>query len=136
MSATEGFEQFAAGLDPAIASHAFASEGLATAYWLARRAGHSHVAITGAARGIANADNPVAVIVTRLRRLAATSPPGGSSKHRSHLDPHQPCPDAHPDCVLCLCDPRASAHHVATPMPDWLRQAWNELRVARTGLIP
>lgn len=130
------FEQFAAGLSPSLASSAFASEALADAYWRARRKGHPHVAIVGAARNVSNAANPVAVLVTRLRQLAESAPPAGRAK-ASHLDPHQPCPDEHDGCVLCTCDPKAgTVHHVPTPMPDWFKQAWHELRVARTGLMP
>lgn len=131
------FEQFAAGLSPSLASAAFASESLADAYWRARRQGHPHVAIVGAARNVTNAANPVAVLVARLRQLADSPPPAGRAKETSHLDPHQPCPDGRDGCVLCTCDPKAGVvHHVAVPMPDWVRQAWHELRMARVGLMP
>ena len=133
---SDDFDALAAALPPRLAAEAYASGALSDAYWRARRAGHGHDALLAQSRALGSADNPVGLLVARLRRLADTPPPqrraGGSISRGRHRD----CPDAHPDCDLCLCDPRASAHHVATPMPDWFRQAWNELRVARTGLMP
>lgn len=133
------FADFAAAFPPRVHSLAVIDEGLASAYWRARNNGHHHDVLVQAARSASTATNPIGAAIARIRPLADTSPPAVVRDPRgpSHLDPHQPCPDRHPDCVLCRCDPKAgTVHHVATPMPPWFRQAWTELRVARTGLMP
>ena len=133
------FAAFAAAFPPRVQALAVIDDGLASAYWRARHAGHHHDVLVQAARSASTATNPIGAAIARIRPLADTSPPAVVRRPEgpSHIGTHRPCPDAHPDCELCLCDPDTGAvHHVATPMPDWFRQAWNELRVARTGLMP
>ncbi len=131
------FEGFVMALPARVRSTAFVDDGLATAYWQARGAGHPQDALVHVARSAASASNPVGAVIARMRPLASSPPPVVRADQRSHLDPHQPCADGHDGCVLCTCDPKAgTVHHVPTPMPDWFRQAWHELRVARTGLMP
>ena len=136
---SSGFEAFAASLPDHVAPEAYASAALADAYWRAVRNGHTHDGLLGQTRNIAGADRPVGILVARLRKLADTPPPKGGrarpGRRLDHVANHEPCPDGHPGCVLCRCTERTT-HHVPTPMPDWFRQAWRDLRMNHVGAMP
>lgn len=139
--ASSDFEDFAAALPDHVAPAAYASTALADAYWRARRSGHTPAGIHGQTLGLANAHNPVGALVTRLRALADQPPPrngraGGGAQRTYHIHTHTPCRDGHDGCVLCHCGTGPPVHHVPTPMPDWFRQQWKQLRMNHVGAMP
>lgn len=124
---TATFEDFAYAFPSPHRDAARLSERLADVYWRARRSGYHHDNLVALVQGITWADNPVGAAIKRLRDAVEQPPkPTPPARRALNHDPHKPCPDGHPGCVLCGCDGPV-VHHVAEPMPDWFRAGWRNL---------